>query len=393
MAPLNNQKIRSYRLHAHHLDRRYEKMHLPELAGACGMQNTPPGAWQSALFNRVSACDLSALDALLSTEKTLLQAWSFRGAPVVFPVGESPVFLSALVPQAGEEWIYTHGISAALDYLGMSFEDLLDKLISTLPALDGQTIKSKDALDSALAEWMLPLIPLKKQALWNSRSMYGAPGRQTVGGAVVSFLLRPCSFLGLVVFGARDGGSPTFTSYKNWLGHSLPPDQGAAVKLARKFLHCYAPATSAMFAAWLGCSGKQARRMWACIADEMETVAVSNRQAFVLQADKALLLDPPAPQRELLLLGGHDPYLDQRDRQILLADKALQKQVWQTIANPGAIVYRGEIVGTWTGRKKGATFDVSMTMWNSVQHQKRQLETLAEEYAVFRGLKLTGVKI
>ena len=51
-------------------------------------------------------------------------------------------------------------------------------------------------------------------------SMYGNPERQTVGGAVVSFLLRPCAFMGLVVLQA-EGYQPTFTSYKSWTGHSL----------------------------------------------------------------------------------------------------------------------------------------------------------------------------
>ena len=50
---------------------------------------------------------------------------------------------------------------------------------------------------------MLPVLPAEKRDLWNQPSMYGSPDKQTVGGAVVSFLLRPCAFMGLVVFGRR----------------------------------------------------------------------------------------------------------------------------------------------------------------------------------------------
>ena len=58
-------------------------------AGACGVQNSPPGAWETALFNRVEGCTLPELHDALYRRKTLLQAWSYRGVPVVFPTAES----------------------------------------------------------------------------------------------------------------------------------------------------------------------------------------------------------------------------------------------------------------------------------------------------------------
>lgn len=386
------QEIRLFRLYAHHLDRRRDQRQIPEMVGACGMQNTPPGAWETALFNRVSDCGPSEMNALLSPQKTLLQAWSFRGAPVVFPSEESEVFLSALVPGDGEDWIYTLGIRGALDFLQMSFDEVLDKLLQVMPLLDERTIESKSALDQTVAGWMLPLLPAEKRDLWNSPSMYGAPDKQTVGGAAVSFLLRPCAFLGLVVFAERVGASPAFTSYRGWLGHSLSPGADAAGKLARKFLHCYGPATPDALAGWLDCSGKQARRMWESVSDEMEPVKTADgKRAFILSADRDALRSPPSPQRELILLGGHDPYLDQRDRYILLEDKGLQKKVWQTVANPGVILRRGEIIGIWTAKRKGGGMDVQMSLWKDAPGAKPELSALAEEYAAFRQQKLLKV--
>ncbi|NDL66406.1 winged helix DNA-binding domain-containing protein [Anaerotalea alkaliphila] len=394
MTEMKVQNIRLFRLHAHHLDVRRKKGCIPEIAGACGMQNTPPGAWETSLFNRVSDCSLSDMKALLFPEKSLLQAWSFRGAPVVFPVGESDAFLTALVPRDGEDWIYTQGIAGALDFLQMPFGELLDKLKQVMPLLDDRTIESKSGLDRTMAEWMLPLLPMEKRDLWNSPSLYGTPDRQTVGGAVVSFLLRPCAFLGLVVFGERAGASPAFTSYKGWLGHPLDPGEDAAGKLVRKFLHCYGPATADAFASWLGCSVKQARRMWESVSDEMEPVETcGGKKAFVLSADKDLLRSPPSVQRELLLLGGHDPYLDQRDRHILLDDKALQKKVWQTAANPGVILQRGEIIGIWAGKRKGAGIEIKMTLWDDASASKQKLQDLAEEYVAFRQQKLLKMEL
>ncbi len=391
---ISARNIRLFRLSAHHLDKQREKESISEIAGACGMQNTPPGAWETALFNRVSDCSLSDMSELLYPKKSLLQAWSFRGAPVVFPVEESDAFLSALVPQGDEDWIYTRGSTDALDFLQMSFDGLLDRLKQVMPLLNDKTIASKTDLDQTIAKWMLPLLPIEKRDLWNSPSMYGAPDKQTVGGAVVSFLLRPCAFLGLVVFGERVGVSPAFTSYMSWVGHPLHPGKDAAGKLVRKFLHCYGPTTSDALAGWLGCSEKQARRMWKSASDEMEPVTTSDgKRAFVLSEDKDLLHSPPSLQRELLLLGGHDPCLDQRDRHILLEDKMLQKKVWKSVSNPGGILQRGEIIGIWTAQKKGRGMEVNMTLWSDVSFAKQELYNLAEEYAAFRQQKLLKLEL
>ncbi|WP_418576966.1 winged helix DNA-binding domain-containing protein [Hungatella sp.] len=394
------EQIRIFRLRSHHLDAVYPKSEADRLAGACGMQNTPPGAWETALFNRVPDCTLSDMEHLLYEQKTLLQAWSYRGTPVVFPVSESSAFLSALIPDEPEPWIYTQGITLALDYLQMDSDSLLEMLKQVIPQLDDHVIVSKSALDQTLAGWMTPLIPVQKRELWNQPSMYGSPDIQTVGGAVVSFLLRPCAFHGLVVFGKRDGISPTFTSFKNWTGSPLPPDRDAKKKLVRKYLHCYGPATADMFASWLGCSGKQARRMWNTISEELEPVTFFEKKAFILSEDRERLFAPASftgnhpgdLQRDLLLLGGHDPYLDQRDRAVLQPDKALQKQIWKLVANPGAVVYRGEVIGIWTTKKKAKGMDIKMTLWNEAAG-KTPLQNLAEEFAAFRQQALINLEI
>lgn len=393
-------QIRIFRLHSHHLDAVYPKSEIDKLVGACGMQNTPPGAWETALFNRIPDCSVTEIEDLLYEKKMLLQAWSFRGAPVVFPVSESDAFLSALLSEEQEPWIYTQGIALALDFLHMNFDDLLDILKKVIPLLDEHVIVSKRLLDQTLAKWMASLIPAEKRVLWYQPSMYGSPDVQTVGGAVVSFLLRPCAFHGLVVFGKRDGISPSFTSYKNWTGSSLIPNGDAVKKLVRKYLHCYGPATVDMFVSWLGCSDKQARRMWNTISEEIEPVTVSGKKAFILSEDREYLFAPLSVtgkypgdlQRDLLLLGGHDPFLDQRDRAVLQPDKTLQKQIWKLVTNPGAIVYRGEIIGIWTTKNKGKGMAVKMTLWDE-SVGKQRLQNLAENYAAFRQQKLTNLEV
>ena len=87
--------------------------------------------------------------------------------------------------------------------------------------------------------------------------------------------------------------------------------------------------------------------------------------------------------------GPHDPYLDTRDRDVLLPDKALQKLVWRTVGNPGAVVLDGRISGVWTARTVRDRLELSVTAWQAFSaRQQSMLEIRAQEYAAFRGLSL-----
>lgn len=389
---LSARQIRAHRLRAHHLDQKYPFGELLTVAGTCGLQNSPPGAWETAAFCRLKDCTLPQLHQALYQKKELLQAWSIRGVPLIFPTADSDVFLSALIAQEGEEpWIYTKGIGLALDYLGMSFSELLPLVEGAAAYLEHHTVQSKEKLDQALAQLAAEQLPAQKQSLWNAPSMYGAPDRQTVGGAAVSFLLRPCSFKGLVVFGEREGISPTFTSPLRWLGHRLVPSAQGTAELARRFLHAYGPATPRAFADWLGSTPAQAKRLWQQIEEELEPVTATGKKAFILQADRESFRRADT-EESLLLLGPHDPYLDIRDRAILLEDTAAQRQVWRTVGNPGVVLKGGKIIGIWKTRTQREKLSVTVTLWEPFSaSEQRELKQHLEGYAAFRGLALQGI--
>lgn len=72
-------------------------------------------------------------------------------------------------------------------------------------------------------------------------------------------------------------------------------------------------------------------------------------------------------------------------------DKSLHKQIWKMVANPGTVVYRGEVIGIWTGKKKSRGMEMKITLWNGFQ-DKEKISVLAEEYADFRQQKLIGIE-
>lgn len=103
------------------------------------------------------------------------------------------------------------GITVALDYLQMPFDDLLSRTKEAIQYLDNYTIKSKEALDQTLADIIHDTLPKDKQDLWCDPSMYGNPEKQTVGGAAVSFLLP--RWYPLLIF-RYNGGLSAFNTKK-----------------------------------------------------------------------------------------------------------------------------------------------------------------------------------
>ena len=117
---VTGEQVRALRLRRHHLDRPLPSGGLVEAAAGCGVQNSPPGAWETALWNRVEGVTLPSWSKRCMGEKTLLQAWSIRGRAPGLSHQDVGVFLTPLCAQPGEEpWIYT-GDHWALDALGLN---------------------------------------------------------------------------------------------------------------------------------------------------------------------------------------------------------------------------------------------------------------------------------
>lgn len=387
MPVISNAQVRGFRLQNHHLAQSQPISALSTIVGACGLQNTPPYAWLTASHNRLPAITRTQLTQALESNKLLLQAWSYRGAPVIFPTEQASIFLTALIPEADEQpWIYTRGLLPTLPELGLTFEQALHYVINACHQLQQQTIVSKARLDQLLAALITPELPATIKAKWLSASPYS--NQQTLGAAVVSFLLRPCAHLGLIVFGQRRGNTPTFTTPENWLKQSLIVNNTAQQQLVRKFVHCYGPTTRHALQRWLGCGAQQAKRLWQAIAPELQRVTTAGQTRYILATDYEQLTNSE-PTERLLLLGAHDPYLDLADRETILAPPTLQRQVWRYSGNPGVITCGGRIIGIWRSQRSGNKLTLNLKSWSTLSAaNKSQLEELANADATFNQQQL-----
>lgn len=178
----------------------------------------------------------------------------------------------------------------------------------------------------------------------------------------------------------------------------LAGEADASHDVIRNHLRFYGPARAGDVAAFLDAPVKEVKAHWP--EDGVEVVitdlppAARPEPRFVLAGDLDALTGGgsggPAPT--LRLLGPHDPYLQLRDRELLVADQARQKDLWRVLGRPGGIVAGGEVIGTWRPRASGRRLAVRIEPWKSLRARDRALvEEEAERLAAHRGLVPGGI--
>ena len=375
------------RLAAHHLTAPLSGEGAVEQALPLGVQDSPPGMGEAALFCRVGDLAPGWVEEAVASG-TLCRCWSFRGAPYLFPAAQRGLFLGALCAREGEEWIYAYpGFAPVAARLGLGADRLLPLLCQAAEELPGP-VTGKAELDRQLADWLAPRLPGDVGERWESPSLYGP--NQRLGEAAVSFLLRACALQGHLVLGPRRGRSPLFWP-GDWGRKRLPPadstllGEGGQRELTLRFLALYGPATEGEFAAFLGCCPRQGKRLWALAKQVGEPVSFLGRPALALAAG-----DCPSPPRGVQLLPPYDPYLYGGRR--WLCEEGLAGQLWKTVGNPGALLRDGVAVGWWRGKASGKNWSVQLKGSPLSPGEREGTAAWLERYAAFRGLRLKAVE-
>lgn len=161
------------------------------------------------------------------------------------------------------------------------------------------------------------------------------------------------------------------------------PDPAAAAAVVRHYLRLHGPAGAAEAAGFCSTTAKTVKGNWPV---DLAEVLVDGRPAYLPAEDLPALENPPEPD-VVRLLPPWDPFLQARDRTLLVPDKARQKEVWKILGNPGALLADGELAGTWRAKGSGRKrLEFTLTpFWPLPAPVKKAAEAEAERVAAARG--------
>ncbi len=376
----------AFRLDSHHLAERLEPGSLSAAAGACGLQNTPPGAAALALHARLNNLEAQDVTQALEQDKSLLQAWSLRASPYIFPLDDWTFFTLGLLPEDEDSTrFFIYAVEAALAKTGVSAMQVVDWVaVALLDALDGQAL-TKDALGVDLARRTAAHLSAAQRLAWDSPSWYAAG--QSLGESVVRFALPIMALKGLCCHGERRGEQAYIVRCDQWINHPPKPSDRlqAQAGLVRRYLHCFGPSTPRHFGEWAGISPNQAAQAWGRIESELAAVDFEGHQAWLLERDLERMASPRQAEG-VRFLPPHDPYKALRDRATLIPDRTLQKTLWKAIGNPGVLLVDGQAAAAWRPSKKGKRLKLAVDSFEPISGSAwAQIESEGRLLAAFRG--------
>lgn len=174
----------------------------------------------------------------------------------------------------------------------------------------------------------------------------------------------------------------------NLLKH-LGDDADEPFDVVRNYLRFYGPARHADAAAFLDAASKDVKACW---PDDTVEVEVDGEKRWILDQDLAELRTGSSSTGTVRLAGPYDPYLQVRDRDLLVPSEAKRKTVWPVLGRPGAVLIDGDIAATWRPRTSSKKLKLEVNTWRRLTKAEGDaLDTEAERLAAFRGVEFAGL--
>lgn len=304
-----------------------------------GVQDTPYGSARLALAARTS----QPVD-----DPLLRLVWSVRGAPHLHRANDLPALASALWPFSDAD--ATARLNSAQikegTRLGLA---AFTQTARALRAVVRQPM-TKGEVSAAVSARVDPSLTFDCPSC-RARHISSLPFQQAgLAGGVQLQVTRDATEL-----------APLPEAVK------LPAACADVESLILAYLRLLGPATPAEVAKFLGTTQTQLRQRW---PDGLAEVRVEGRRAW-LPSDRLDALRAAQSPRFVRLLPPSDPFLQARDRALVVPEQVRQSAVWRPIANPGALLIDGEVAGVWRSRASGAKLTVSITAFDPLPNRIR----------------------
>ncbi|MEV1145012.1 crosslink repair DNA glycosylase YcaQ family protein, partial [Micromonospora sp. NPDC049799] len=128
--------------------------------------------------------------------------------------------------------------------------------------------------------------------------------------------------------------------------------------------------------------------------EDLAEVRVDGRRAWLPAEQLPALRAAEAPAGVRLLPPG-DPFLQARDREVLVPEKAQRPQLWRMIGSPGAVLVDGDVAGTWRAKQVGrGVLELTVSPFGRLPARaRRHLDEEAAVVAAARGATETRVHV
>ncbi|GAB2456444.1 winged helix DNA-binding domain-containing protein [Jatrophihabitans fulvus] len=296
-------------------------------------------------------------------------AWSLRGAPHVHPRTDLDRIAKAVFPLSeadaatrlneNAKSVERAGI-AALDQVATATKELRAVVRTPTPKGEASTAVTK-RLPEAMQRECRPC-----------KAVHISDSAMRVAALLAGLELDP-------------GTSPPVLLRRPKAALPKRPDVRALQSVIRDYLRFLGPAGPTEVAGFLGARRADVAEHW---PDDLVEVTFRRKKAWLPDdAD----LDAPAPG-VARLLGPFDPYLQARDRDVIVPDTSLHKRLWPTLGRPGAVFADGEIVGTWRTRASGKRLTIRLETGRLTKQVAAALEDEAQRVAAVRGFERVTVQ-
>lgn len=310
---------------------------------------------------------------VVGPDADLALVWSLRGAPYVHRRRDLDPLAAALVP--------------------LSEADAAGRLNETGPSVARAGISALDQYATAVREMRAVVRrPTAKGAASTAVTQRLPPAmRHPCRACGTSHISDSAMRVASLAAGLelQPGTAPPVLQPRAGAAVAPAPDPEALRLLVRGYLALLGPATPRQVADYLDVRGADLTPLW---PDDLVAVSVEGTRAWLPEGAVAAAQRAPEPD-VVRLLNPFDPWLQARDRDLIVPDRAHHKALWPVLGRPGAVLADGEIAGTWRTRTSGRALTITVEpFWPLDPRVRRAIEAEAERVAAVRGATSVTVR-